>query len=148
MTSVKGKPEKWQSLQRKLKRGKTLEQASIEAGVDLEEAEAMLKERRDRPSFENDALAMVGAEALHYGIKTLIALTQIRDGRIGGEGGGAMATKFDHPDLPAAQTLVRAGLDIKKMLLKKESPGGEPGDDLFDKAGSSGGNWSFTDRDK
>lgn len=144
--------EKWQSLQRKLRKGKSLARAAEEVGVPLAEAEALLEARRGAVAGDDDALAILGWEALHHGTKTLIALTRLGEGRASSSSsslGPGMndTTKIDYPDLPAAQTLVRMGLEIKKMLRGKGKTAGEEGQkDLFD-GGSATGDWTFTKRD-
>lgn len=157
MTSIKGASEKWEGLERKLRRGKSLEQASSEAGIDLEEAKTWLEARRQNRGFDDDSLALVGAEALHHGIEVLIELSKIRTGRVGtegtreGSGPGAISTttKFDHPDLGAAQELVRAGLKIRQILDAAKAPtrkdDGSP--DLFDQTPPEASNWSFPVRE-
>lgn len=157
MTSIKVASEKWEGLERKLRRGKSLEQAATEAGIDIEEAKAWLESRRENRGFDDDSLALVGAEALHHGIEVLIELSKIRTGRVGTEGtregSGPIAisttTKFHHPDLGAAQELVRAGLKIRQILDAAKRPAakddGTP--DLFDQTAPEGSNWSFPVRE-
>lgn len=150
MTSVSAPDEKWQSLERKLQRGKTLEQAAEESGVDLAEAKKWLEGRRENRGFDEDALLLAGAEAFYYGLDALIALSQIREGRVGTEtevsGDGAERTartvKFDHPDLGAAQELVRTALKIRQMAKAKDARPEDPNEDLFDRAPTHG-NWRF-----
>ncbi len=159
MSSVKGGEEVCPSLARlekKLRRGKTLEQAASEAGVDLDEAKKWLEAKRALKGFDDDTLALVGAEALHYGVKTLIELSKIREGRVGteteqtgsGEDRTSTTTKFDHPDLGAAQELVRTAMKIRQLIAPKaKGARDEEGEDLFDGAPVGGELWEFPKRD-
>lgn len=134
----------WKAFELKLKRGKLIEQAAEEAGIPVEEATAWLAESRSNAK-DDGALRILAAEALHHGVKTLIELTKLREGRVGTsttyEGESTSTTKFDHPDGAAARALVQTGLKLRQMIKTPEKDPNEASD-LFDREPTSS-NWTF-----
>jgi hypothetical protein len=153
--SVNAKAQNFQSLERKLRRGKNLERAAAECGIDIAAASSYLEAQRAARPFDDDALRIAAGEMLHHGVKTLIELTKLRDGRLGSDGenlgefGGSMTKKWEFPDLPAAVALVNGALKIRALIAPKgRAPGRGPGADLFDGDGADeDGNWSFPKKD-
>ncbi len=94
----------WPSFERKLQRGKLIEQAAEEAGIPVDEGVAWLAAKRGK-SKDDEALRILSAEALHHGITTLIELTKIR---------------------------VQAGLKLRDLIKPPAKDEGEP-KDLFDR---------------
>lgn len=136
----------WASLERKLRRGKTLEQAAEEAGVDIAAATEYLAKKREHAAANgDDVLELAAAEAMHHGIQTLIRATKEKDGRLVGEGYGE--GRFDRKesvDIDAAKTLLKFSIDARRLLVQKKKPAkdaaGAGQDDLFDR---EPGNWDL-----
>lgn len=132
-------------LERKLARGKTLEQASLETGIPLEEAKAYIEKRRESAKeTEDDALLLFSNEALQTALKTLKRAANDQE-RMSSEGfGEGRYTSYATTDVEAAKALLKAGLDARRMLEKKKSsaklgPMAQGIVDLFDATSP----WSF-----
>lgn len=144
---AKDKKPDFGALERKLSAGKPLSLAAEEAGMPLQEAEKWLEEQRYRAVYDDDALRLAAAEALHYGLTALIWASQQHDGRIGmsGDANHGGMTSMQYPDNDAAKALLAFSLNARKMLRpkdKKESTG----NDLFDSfSGTVTGAWTFKD---
>ncbi len=137
-------PKDFQSLGRKLARGKTLQEAASESGLTLDEA----REYLDRIHQEDDqTLRAFADEALRAGLSRLKDAVKEKE-RIVGEGHGeGRYTNFATTDVAAARALIRAGLDARKLLRlsKKDRQAAPPGHedrDLFDTP------WEFKKEDK
>lgn len=132
------------SFHAKLRRGKSVEDAALEAGIPLEEAHTYLAKTRENVPFDDDSLRLAAAEAMSHGLGKLIEIatapprvtkeTHFEDGAMIGQ------AQTESTDLDAAKTLVRFALDARKMIgAKKGAPIDEALKDLFDS------NWSLRD---
>lgn len=146
------KTPEWQSLARKLRRGKTLEQAAEESGIELDKAKEWLEEQRKLACYDDDSLRLVAGEALRHGIDRLVKASREPE-RVGStftvdEEGGKSGINYALTDVDAAKALVKFALDARKMLVGKavaKKIMDQP--DLFDGVAASGsvGHWVFRD---
>lgn len=146
----------FKSLELKIRRGKTLEQAAAEAGIDIAAATSYLEARREAAGkVGDDCLELNAAEAIHFGMKTLIAATKEKNRQVGErdstEAGGSWSKTDAVIDIDAAKALLSFALNAKKLVLAKKGkvalPAGDAAPDLFD-VGDGGetrelGNWVF-----
>lgn len=142
MKESKNIEKDWASLDRKIASGKTLEQAALEAGVTIQEAQSYLAERRVNAPFDDDSLRLVAAEALHHGVAKLIAAAQAGP-RTASEKVETGATAYESSDIDAAKALVRFALDAKKLIKGTSVTAKKEQKDLFDIADK--GPWKLKD---
>lgn len=129
----------FRALRHKLAGGKLLAEAAAEAGMTTQEAQAYLTAREDG---QDQALMAFSDEALRISLNALkkciaqgnrAVMFQNEEGR----------SKESVIDLPAAEALLKAAMDAKKMLRAKglAQVAGEAIKDLFDSP------WSFKKSD-
>ena len=127
----------WLGLERKISQGKLLEQAAEEMGIPLEDAKNHVLGRRSGGEGADDAGLHLTAA---YAIQTAVAkLAKLAEGDVRESNKtvfGAESTSYESTDLKAAQELLKAGIQLKKMLRPRQVQGkpGSPaaGGDLFD----------------
>jgi len=146
-TIVRAKSPEWQAFERKLRRGKSIEDAATEAGIELDAAkEYLAKKRENAASIDDDVLSLTAAEAMCHGMRTLIAATKDSE-RMASEGfGEGRYTSYTQTDIEAAKTLLKFALDARKLLAgkkKAEQAAKDQGQrDLFDNDP-----WEFKEKD-
>lgn len=136
---ISGSQKDFDALKRKLISGKTLAVAAAEAGMTLQEAEDHLA---DRTSEDDKSLRAFSDEAMNVALEAMKGFLQEKNRSVV-ESCEMGSTKEAVLDLPAATALLRAAMDARKMLRRKEKPAALPvqiGKDLFDQPDTP---WSF-----
>lgn len=111
----------FKSLERKLASGKTLEQAALEAGLEVDAAREYLAQRRTSAAeTEDDTLLLFSNEALRTAMNVLKRATRDPD-RIKSETFDMGGTTFALTDIEAAKALLTAGLAARKMLYSRKT---------------------------
>lgn len=146
--SVSEKNRDWEGLRRKLRAGKLVEDAAVEAGIPIDEARKWLEDRRPNADYDDDSLRLLASSALNAGIAALVEAAKETAGRMSAEGGG-MGASYKYFDVDAAKALVNAGLKIRTMVGAKRKAAASARD-LFDAASGDAERklgWDFPDGD-
>ena len=145
LISLSPKSRDWVALERKISAGKLVETAAEECGIPLDEALAFVATRHEAAAADEHALRLMSASAIEA------ALGKLQDLASGGQrvaseaSGNGIMTGYVSDDLKAAQTLLEAGIKIRRLLgkTKAEAAKDETTRDLFDLPPS---NWAFKAR--
>ena len=138
----------WLGLERKISAGKLIEQAAEEVGVSLEAAKAWMVERTKARGVDDDSLRLTSAYAIQVAVAKLVTLAEGSQRLSSSSTDGASSESYESTDLKAAQVLLRAGLEIRKLIKPKDAPAKGSGTspaDLFDRTGPNP--WTFKQPD-
>lgn len=140
MKRIRDMQRDWQGLESKLAKGKSLEQASIEMGIPIEEAQQHAKEKLGHTILDDLTLHLAAGKALQVGLEQLQRIAEAGPLKVKwseGRGEGiSQSETIAATDLDAAKALVRFSLDVRKILGDKgrtsEKTKGSGPKDLFD----------------
>ena len=125
--SVEPPKRNWQSLERKISQGTSIEEAAVEAGIPLEEVFDYVSGRLKAADTLDWQLRLVAGRALETSMTKLMELA---------EGEERFGQNFESTDLLAAKELARialAAMKLTKASAAKQKSDTSPDDDIFDR---------------
>ena len=149
---AKGMSPDYKSLQRKLRRGVPLEDAALEAGIPLDQAQAWVEKlRADEAGTGDERLLLFSNDAINTGITCLKAAIKEKNRKVSEGFGEGMSVREAVIDIDAAKALLKFGFEARRMIDKRKHAAqvtaavAQGASDLFDLAASSP--WRFKERE-
>lgn len=140
MSSLKSDARDWEGLGRKLRAGKSLDQAAAETGIPLDEVAKFFEDRAKATEHEVECFGMAADDAMKRGLRELRKIAKAgprySETEYSDEGKPMSSRTPISTDLEAAKLLLKFAENVKLKLRRNQAQAqvAKSQADLFDKA--------------